>query len=164
MPLQFFVITRMLVSNEKYILKSAIGSFLLSEFMIWMLSIRKKSHTCEEDGAHIRFSFWHLLMNFEKPKKSEFWKNEKNLPEISSFYKCVPRTTIIWGAVPEIWSETYFYHFGPFFAPPPSPKNHDQMMYAYQARKFGRNNRFITASFPLLIKDGNINLFPQIHL
>ena len=28
-------------------------------------------------GAHLRISFWHLLMNFEKPKKSEFPKNEK---------------------------------------------------------------------------------------
>ena len=83
----------------------------------------------------------------------------------------------------------HFYHFGPFFALPPTPnnqenqnfekmkkasgdvimlnlcnKNHDQMMYAYQARKFGGNNLFITASFPSLIKDGNNNLFPQIHL
>ena len=33
--------------------------------------------TCEEDGTHLRISFWHLLMNFEKPKKSDFWKNEK---------------------------------------------------------------------------------------
>ena len=33
-------------------------------------------------------------MNFEKPKKSEFWKNEKNkLLETSSFYTCVPKTT-----------------------------------------------------------------------
>ena len=32
----------------------------------------KKSHTSEEDGAHLRISFWDLLMNFEKPKKSEF--------------------------------------------------------------------------------------------
>ena len=35
------------------------------------------SHTCEEVEAHLRISFWHLLMSFEKPKKSEFWKNEK---------------------------------------------------------------------------------------
>ena len=32
----------------------------------------KKSHMCEEGGAHLRISFWHLLMNFEKPEKSEF--------------------------------------------------------------------------------------------
>ena len=37
----------------------------------------KKSHTWEEGGAHLRSSFWHLLMNFEKPEKSKFWKNEK---------------------------------------------------------------------------------------
>ena len=28
---------------------------------------KKKSHTCEEGGAHLRVSFWHLLMNFGKP-------------------------------------------------------------------------------------------------
>ena len=33
-----------------------------------------------------------------------------------------------------------------------------------QAWKFGGNDHFITASFPLFIKDGNDNLFPQIHL
>ena len=32
----------------------------------------KKSHTCEEGGAHLRISFWHLLMDSEKPVKSEF--------------------------------------------------------------------------------------------
>ena len=33
-------------------------------------------------------------------------------------WKCVPKTTIIWGMVPEIWSETdrFFSHFGPIFA------------------------------------------------
>ena len=30
-------------------------------------------------------------MNFKKPEKSEFWKNEKKLLEISSFYTCVPK-------------------------------------------------------------------------
>ena len=25
----------------------------------------KKSHTCEEGGAHLRISFWHLLMNLK---------------------------------------------------------------------------------------------------
>ena len=78
----------------------------------------EKSHTCEEGGAHLRISFWHLLMNFEKPEKSEFWKNEKKLLEISSFYRGAPKNTIIWGTVPEIRSETIFFvllgHFLPF--------------------------------------------------
>ena len=34
--------------------------------------VLKKSHTCEEGGAHLRISFWRLLMNFEKPQKSAF--------------------------------------------------------------------------------------------
>ena len=38
----------------------------------------KKSHTCEEGGTHLRISYWHLLTNFEKAEKSDFWKNEKN--------------------------------------------------------------------------------------
>ena len=50
--------------------------------------IHKKLHTCE-GGAHLRISFWHLLINFEKPEKSEFWNNEKKLLDISSFYASV---------------------------------------------------------------------------
>ena len=45
--------------------------------------------------------------------------------EISSFYTCVPKITIIWYMVPEIQSEAdrNFCHFGPFFAlsPPWQP-------------------------------------------
>ena len=26
----------------------------------------RKSHTCEEGGAHLSISFWHLLMNLKK--------------------------------------------------------------------------------------------------
>ena len=37
-----------------------------------------KYQTCEESGAHLRISFWGLLMNFEKPEKSELRKNEKH--------------------------------------------------------------------------------------
>ena len=48
--------------------------------------------------------FWHLSVNFEKPEKSEFLKNENKLLEISSFYTCVPKATIIWSTVPEIRS------------------------------------------------------------
>ena len=67
--------------------------------------------------AHLRISFWHLLMNFGKPENPEFWKNEKKLLEISSFYTCVPKTTIIWGTVPQIQNERKFFcHFGTFFA------------------------------------------------
>ena len=40
--------------------------------------VLQKSHTCEEDGAHLRIFSWHLLMNFEKSKKLEFSENEIN--------------------------------------------------------------------------------------
>ena len=40
-------------------------------------SLTKKSHTCEEGGAHLRISFRRLLINFEKPEKSDFRKNDK---------------------------------------------------------------------------------------
>ena len=137
----------------------------------------KKSHTYEEGGAHLRIFFWHLLMNFEKPEKSEFWKNEKKLLEISSFYTCVPKTTIIWGTVPEIQSETNFFcHFGPFFAlylplHPNNPENqnfekirkasgdviilnwcnkkHDRMMYAYTDMECNRQFFVILGHFLL---------------
>ena len=37
--------------------------------------------------------------------------------EISSFYTCVPKLTIIWCMVPEMWSviDRIFCHYGPFF-------------------------------------------------
>ena len=37
-----------------------------------IIQVLKKSNTSEESGAHLRISFWHLLMNFEKPEKSDF--------------------------------------------------------------------------------------------
>ena len=38
----------------------------------------KKSHSCEEGGAHLRFPFWHLLMNLKNPKNQNFEKMKKN--------------------------------------------------------------------------------------
>ena len=59
-------------------------------------------------------------------KKSKFWIMKK-FAEISSFYTCVPKITIIWYMVPEIRSEAdiIFCHFGPYFAllPPPPPND-----------------------------------------
>ena len=54
----------------------------------------------------------------KKSTKSEFQKNKKILLEISSFYTCVPKTTIIWGTVPEIQIETgNFLSFSIIFCP-----------------------------------------------
>ena len=71
-----------------------------------MMQKIEKSHTCEEGGAHLRISFWHLLMNLKnnyllknctsRPAKKKiyniynviyffFLKKEKHL-EIQLFY------------------------------------------------------------------------------
>ena len=61
-------------------------------------------------------------MNCEKPKKSEFWKNEKKIAGDIYHFTCVPKTTTIWGTVPEIWSETDFLVIlGLFCTLTPSP-------------------------------------------
>ena len=36
---------------------------VLNKLKSFCESINKKSHTCEKGGAHLRISFWHLLMN-----------------------------------------------------------------------------------------------------
>ena len=65
----------------------------------------------------ILISIWHLLMNSEKPEKSEFWENEKNCWKYHHFTR-VPKTTIIWNTVPEIQSETVILsYFLPFYPP-----------------------------------------------
>ena len=52
-------------------------------------------------------------------------QNEKKLLDITSFYTCVPKTTIIWGTLPEIRSETdrLVCQFAPVFVllPPHDP-------------------------------------------
>ena len=113
--------------------------------------VLKKSHTYEEGGAHLRISFWHLLMNFEKLKKSEFWKKKKKMLDISSFYKCLQ--FLRYGA------RQYFLSIWAIFwllLPTPSKvldankpkfwKNeksiwrcHHQMMYAYSDMECYRN-------------------------
>ena len=59
---------------------------------------------------------------FQKPKETRILKKCKKLPEASSFYTYVLKTTIQWGMVPEIRSETdriffailaHFMHFYP---------------------------------------------------
>ena len=117
-----------------------------------------KNHT---HGAHLRISFWHLLMNFEKPKKSEFWKNEKKKKNCWRYH----HFTHVYQK-PQSYEVQFlrygvrqfflviFGHFLPLFSPlPNNPENqnfekmkkasgdviilnlcnkkHNQMMYAY---------------------------------
>ena len=51
-------------------------------------------------------------------RKIKILKQWKKHLEMSSLYTCVPKITIIWCMLPEIWNTTdlIFCHFGPFFA------------------------------------------------
>ena len=64
-------------------------------------------------------SFFVLLPPPLKTWKIRILKKYKKILEISSFYTCVWKTTIIWHTVPELWSETdwSFCHFRPFCCP-----------------------------------------------
>ena len=55
----------------------------------------------------------HIYGSFFALKKSELWKNEKNAGDIIILHLCT-KTTIIWGMVPEIRSETEFFILGNF--------------------------------------------------
>ena len=94
----------------------------------------KKSHTSEEGGAHLRISFSHLLMNFAKPEKSDFWKNEKNAGDIITLHMCTNNHNHIRYSSWDMDWDRIFYS-GAFFAfLTPSP---------YQPRKpkFWKNEK-----------------------
>ena len=86
--------------------------------------ISKTTHMWRRWGTHQNF-FWHLLMNFEKPEKSEFWKNEKKkMLEISSFYTKNQKPQSYEVLFLRYKVGHFFFHFGSFFAlytPPPPP-------------------------------------------
>ena len=81
--------------NDKEQFSFLVNNTTLSSDNPLRFPVKEKSHICEEGGAHLRISFWHLSMNFEKPENSEFPKNEKKkkkkMLEISSFYTCVAK-------------------------------------------------------------------------
>ena len=76
-----------------------------------------KSHTCEEGGAYLT-NFLLALMNFEKPKKSEFRKNEKSTRRCHRFKLVQQKTQSNDICLLRVQSATdpVFCHFGPIFA------------------------------------------------
>ena len=83
--------------------------------------VLQNSHTCEEGGAHLRISFWNLLMNFEEPKESKIKKkNKKNKPgDIIILDICTKNYNQVQSLR---YGVTHFFcHLGPFFALYPSP-------------------------------------------
>ena len=75
----------------------------------------KKSHMCEEGGAHLRISVWHLLMNLKT--------NSLILYTLVLFYTCVPKS---WWYDLQYWRyrewQTENGNFGSFFALLPTLK------------------------------------------
>ena len=127
----------------------------------------QKSHTCEEGGAHFRISFWHLFMNFEKPKKLELCKNEKNIAGDIILHMCIKNHKHMRYSSWDTEWDKLFLSFWAIFCPltPPSSNNpenqnfekmkktswdvimlnlcnkkHDQMMYSYSDMECDRHN------------------------
>ena len=77
------------------------------------------------------------FLPFHPPKtpKNQNFDKWTNLLEISSFYTYVPKITIIWCTVPEIWSETdrICCHSGPLLALLPP--------YGYRKSTFWKNEK-----------------------
>ena len=53
----------------------------------------------------MRYSSWVIPLTTRKIKIFKKWKKHLDL-EMSSFYTCVPKITIIWCMLPEIWNTT----------------------------------------------------------
>ena len=90
-------------------------------------AIKKKSHKGEEGGAHLRISFWHLLMNSAKPEKSEFWKKwrKKKIAGDIILHMCTKNHNHMRYGYWDMEGEIIFCHLGPFFAllPHNNPEN-----------------------------------------
>ena len=89
------------------------------QWLFWVIYQNKKSHTCEEGGAHLRISVWHLLTKLKNNnllKKLLQWANKKcknfniynivffkkkmmkNTWRYHSFSTCVPKILMIWSS------------------------------------------------------------------
>ena len=88
-------------------------------------------------------SFWAIftLLHYQS-RKSKFWKNKKSIWRCCHFlYTCIPKITITWCMLPEIWSvrDIIFCHFGPFFCPltPLPPNNLENQNFEKLKKKLG---------------------------
>ena len=84
----------------------------------------KRSHTCEEGGAHLRISFWNLLMNLKNKLLKKLLKchnkkqNNFNITMLHLFFQkkrkerkepvdIIIKILMISSIVPEIWGIKY---------------------------------------------------------
>ena len=77
-------------------------------------SLTKKSHIWGRWGKPQNFLLA-FIDGLGKARKIRLLKKWKNLLEISSFYTCVPKTTIMWDTVPKMQSETELLSFWAIF-------------------------------------------------
>ena len=93
-------------------------------------------------------SFWAIftLLHSYQSRKSKFWKNKKSIWRCCHFlYTCIPKITITWCMLPEIWSvrDIIFCHFGPFFCPlTPLPPNNLENQNFEKLKKARRYHHF----------------------
>ena len=90
-------------------------------------NVNKKSHTCQGGGTPQNFCLAFIDELKKQPlRKLKTWKIKilkewAKLLEVSSCYTCVPKITIIWCMIPEIWSAAdivfCFFLLSPFFDP-----------------------------------------------
>ena len=87
---------------------------------------KKNTHIWRRWG-HLRVSFWHLLMNFEKPKKSEFWKNEKKIAgDIIILHMCTKNHNHVRYSFWDSEWDKFFLSFWAIFGPLPTPTNNPE--------------------------------------
>ena len=109
-------------TTKKNIWRSSKKSLLILSFYTIVPKIMIICYIyCSWDMASVRcncyFSFWAIFCPFT-PQRIKILKNWKQILEISSFYKSVPKIMILCYTVPEIWHVTnvFFFHFGLFLA------------------------------------------------
>ena len=108
----------------------------------------------EKSLGHTWISFWHLLMKFEKPEKSEFWKNEKKITEdIIILHMCTKNNNLLRCSSWDMEWDKKNCHSGSFFTIA-TPHHHqptttktkilktknNQVMYAYLDMECNRHN------------------------
>ena len=87
---------------------------------------------------------WAVFCLFTPPNNLEvkILKKWRKHQEISSFETCVPKTTIIWCMLPEIWSatDTFFCHFWPlllfYFTTDPENQNLEKILKTWRYYPF----------------------------
>ena len=76
------------------------------------------------------------------PENQNFEKNKKSIWRCCHFlYTCMPKITITWCMLPEIWSvrDIFFCHYGPFFCSltPLPPNNLENQNFEKLKKKLG---------------------------